>query len=619
MQQFIQVILPLKIDFEPFYKINRKVSIGDRLSVKFAGRQYIAVVSSTEAVPDIDASRILPAGYPENPLPPITEKELQLWRFIAGYYMCTAGEVYKAAYPEIKTSGEAARAKAAKQEKERDKREKEHLDGMMSRLLDRLQKKEEQIAGKHSEKVYCRLKEERDRILTDIEDLKSKMSECRCDDKTQDETATEPVAHTKNKDAKRTLEITATGKPVLITGISDRDEIIAECVKETLAGGKNCLVLVPEIKTSESLLRRLNRKCRGRLVIFNSSRTMGDRRNAASMLRDTKSSMVYVGTRSSLFLPYDRLGLVVVDSEESPSHKSESTPRINARDTAAVLAKLHGAGLILSSACPSLETEYNVKTGKFEAFSLPGNEGVTTVIDTVAERRKNGMTGHFALKLLIEINKQIRSGNKCLILHPWEGNILQEELSLHAKTISTSPLLRIAKLNDIKAEELKDYALIAVLEADRVVRPDSYRRDERARQVIHSLKSRFSGHLILQASGTGMNYLKTGSDSVELLLKERKSFNLPPYTREIEIVIKDHSENRMKYISSCLLQGLEPWKPLPGKSSGSENEGFCKSWCLYLPKGNSQELSRKTIKTVITELEKNKKYTGHITIDVDPV
>ena len=110
--QYIKVILPLKLAWEPCYRISEEVRTGARVSVTFAGRKYIGVVSETGVSPEVDPDRVLPVNAVERHMEPIGEKELALWRFMADYYLCTMGEVYKMAYPAVKTAGEEVRARA---------------------------------------------------------------------------------------------------------------------------------------------------------------------------------------------------------------------------------------------------------------------------------------------------------------------------------------------------------------------------------------------------------------------------------------------------------------------------------------------------------------------------
>ena len=110
--QYIKVILPLKLAWEPCYRISEEVRTGTRVSVRFAGRRYIGVVSETGVTPEVAPDRILAVDAVERHMEPVGEKELELWHFMADYYLCTIGEVYKMAYPAVKTAGEEVRARA---------------------------------------------------------------------------------------------------------------------------------------------------------------------------------------------------------------------------------------------------------------------------------------------------------------------------------------------------------------------------------------------------------------------------------------------------------------------------------------------------------------------------
>ncbi len=115
---FIQVILPLRLEWEPVYYVpdGSRVQLGERVMVNFAGKTYTAAVSNTDArkeASEMDAGRIKPISGIAELLQPITKEEIELWRKVAGYYLCTVGEVYKAAYPDWKISEEKVKARKA--------------------------------------------------------------------------------------------------------------------------------------------------------------------------------------------------------------------------------------------------------------------------------------------------------------------------------------------------------------------------------------------------------------------------------------------------------------------------------------------------------------------------
>ena len=113
---YISVILPLKLEWEPCYSVPEGVDIktGDRIKVGFAGRTYTGVVSGTGIEPQTDPAKIKDILSVEEGMERIGFEEIRLWREIAGYYMCSIGEVYKAAYPYGRTGLEEAKALAKK-------------------------------------------------------------------------------------------------------------------------------------------------------------------------------------------------------------------------------------------------------------------------------------------------------------------------------------------------------------------------------------------------------------------------------------------------------------------------------------------------------------------------
>ena len=104
---YIRVILPLRLDWEPYYYVPAEmarggIAVGMRVSVLFARKEYLGVISAACIEPDVEEGKINAVLSLERGLETITANELELWRFVSGYYLCTVGEVYKAAYPQLK-------------------------------------------------------------------------------------------------------------------------------------------------------------------------------------------------------------------------------------------------------------------------------------------------------------------------------------------------------------------------------------------------------------------------------------------------------------------------------------------------------------------------------------
>ena len=178
--------------------------------------------------------------------------------------------------------------------------------------------------------------------------------------------------------------------------------------------------MVPEIALSRQLEDRIRSHFPDELVVFHSGETLAKRAEAASFIK-AKPYLV-LGTRSSIFLPHKDLGLVIVDEENDPSYKQDNpAPRYNGREAAIILAGLHGAFTILGSATPSLESLYNCSVGRFGLIELntryfQAEDSDVEIIDTIAERKKNGMVGSFSRKLIDIIKNCLDKGGQVALL-----------------------------------------------------------------------------------------------------------------------------------------------------------------------------------------------------------
>ena len=337
-KECIQVIVPLNLEWEPYYSLPEgvSVSVGDRVRVVLAGREYLAVVSAVGvAVPE--NVRIHDIKAVDEAQPKIGEPELEFWRAVAEYYMCPVGDVYKAAYP---STVRPARVKKT----------------------------------------------------DEIEDIAP---------------GDEPIVLTSLQEAAaaKIRESFSSGKTALLSGVtgSGKTEIYLTLAREAISKGRSVLFLVPEIALSRQIEERVLQKIPG-VLTCHSGITPAKRRNVAARVRAGGTYMV-LGTRSALFLPHRNLGLIIVDEEHDTSYKQDSpAPRYNARETAIMLAKIHGANVLLGSATPSLESLYNARAGIFTEVLLPeryhgGQDSNVVIIDTSAERRKRGMVGDISLQL----------------------------------------------------------------------------------------------------------------------------------------------------------------------------------------------------------------------------
>lgn len=163
-------------------------------------------------------------------------------------------------------------------------------------------------------------------------------------------------------------------KPVLLHGVtgSGKTEIYTHLIAASLHDGNQVLYLVPEISLTTQLTDRLRKIFGDKLLVYHSKFSDNERVDIWKRLLKGSEPLVILGVRSSVFLPFAHLGLVVIDEEHESSFKQyDPAPRYNARDTAMVLAQMHGARVLLGSATPSIETFYKATHDKFNLVSLP--------------------------------------------------------------------------------------------------------------------------------------------------------------------------------------------------------------------------------------------------------
>ena len=401
--RYIHVLLPIKLEWEPIYSCAGDIGTGGRVLVGFGSKEYIGVVTSvgsSEEVARIGSGRIKPVLAIPDGLQKVTQEELSLWRQIASYYLCTPGEVYKAAYPSGKVEEEEARARAHE------------------RLRERLAKKEKQIAGAKREDTKARYIKERDDILAQLGDGMQPEEEALPSGKA----GSPELSPAQTRAYSKVKGIFKEGKPALLRGVTGagKTEIYLKLARETLDAGRNVLFMVPEIALSRQLEERIGRLFPGELCVCHSAESMARRTGTASFMRSRP--YLVLGTRSSVFLPHRNLGLVVVDEEHDSSYKQDNpAPRYNGRETAIMLARTHGADIILGSATPSLESLYNCEAGRFGKVDLDARffeapDAKVEIIDTIAERKKNGMVGSFSRKLIDRISGILRDDGQVAIL-----------------------------------------------------------------------------------------------------------------------------------------------------------------------------------------------------------
>ena len=517
---FAEVLLPLSIPGTYTYQIppEMTVAIGSRVLVPFGRKKiYTAIV---ESVHDVQ-----PQGYEVKQLlalldtaPIVRHPQLKFWQWMADYYLCSMGEVYKAALPSgLKVESETFISPNADFEEDLasrlSDRERVVLDftaqrgrvqiadiaqatgfktveGTVHRLLDRgaihvservidnyrpktetcvrltLQRGDDDALHKLFDQVKRARKQEQ--LLLAYLDLAhwltpgSETREVTKDELLQRADATAAVlsatmqrgifetykreinrfawqdAHTQpppalsDEQQRAYREVHQSFKDHAITllhGVtsSGKTSIYIHLILDALELGRQVLYLVPEIALTTQLTRRLRTVLGNRLLIYHSKFSDNERVDIWKRLLHSDEPCVVLGVRSSVFLPYAKLGLVIVDEEHDSSYKQQDpAPRYNGRNAAIMLAQMHGAKTLLGSATPAIEVYHRALNGQYGLVQLLTRYAdiqlpTVKVIDTKLARKKREMRGLFSQELITDCRHALKRGEQVILFQNRRG------------------------------------------------------------------------------------------------------------------------------------------------------------------------------------------------------
>ncbi len=215
---------------------------------------------------------------------------------------------------------------------------------------------------------------------------------------------------------------------VLLHGItgSGKTEIYIELIKNVLSGGSQVLYLLPEIALTTQIVQRLRKIFGDKMGIYHSKFSDNERVETWRGIISGRFSFV-VGVRSSIFLPFDNLGLIIIDEEHETSYKQhDPAPRYHARDTALMLARMHHSKTLLGSATPSVESYFqamNKKWGLVEITQRFGNAKLPQLIavDVRKEKRDRKLHGDFTSLLTQQIEKSLHERNQVILFQNRRG------------------------------------------------------------------------------------------------------------------------------------------------------------------------------------------------------
>jgi primosomal protein N' (replication factor Y) len=221
------------------------------------------------------------------------------------------------------------------------------------------------------------------------------------------------------------------GKVALLHGVtgSGKTEIYVQLIQEQLDLGKQSLFLLPEIALTTQLIQRLSAYFGEQVGVYHSKFNQNERVEIWNHVlnNDPNKYKIVLGARSSIFLPFSNLGLIIVDEEHESSFKQyDPSPRYNARDCAIVLSKLHKANILLGSATPSIESYYNAVTEKYHLVTLTDRFGANQLpeifcADLRKERRQKSMQSHFTSYLMENIRESLNLGEQVILFQNRRG------------------------------------------------------------------------------------------------------------------------------------------------------------------------------------------------------
>ena len=216
----------------------------------------------------------------------------------------------------------------------------------------------------------------------------------------------------------------------LLQGVtsSGKTEIYVQLIDYAIKQGKQVLYMLPEIALTTQLISRLQNYFGEKISVYHSKYSISERVEVWNNVLDHKAkAQIIIGARSSLFLPFSKLGLLIVDEEHEPSFKQYApSPRYNGRDSAVVLAKYHGAKLLMGSATPSLESFFNATNNRYGLVTLKKRFGNVLMpeielVDVKEKHRKKLMKGHFSDRLLEEINAALKNKEQVILFQNRRG------------------------------------------------------------------------------------------------------------------------------------------------------------------------------------------------------
>ena len=455
---YVDVILPLPLEGTFTYSLPDTLAPQVRMGVRVVvplgrSKTYTAMAVRTHGdKPEFDTRDIIQV-VDDSPVLP--ERQLRLWQWISTYYMCALGDVFKAALPAGLKAEDGYRPKTVRCVTLPANLRSEHSLHIAMTALTRALKQQQ---------TFCKYLELSHWDQIDGETPPEHIQEVACDELQNAANASDAILRQltsrrflevyhrevgriggggeyspeniqplseAQQDAMNKIGVQFMGKNVvLLHGVtsSGKTEIYIHLIQKAIDEGRQVLYLLPEIALTVQMTRRLQRVFGSRLGIYHSRYSDAERVEIWKKQLSDKPYDVILGARSAVFLPFSRLGLVIVDEEHETSFKQQDpAPRYHARSAAIMLARMYeGAKVLLGTATPSMESYNNALTGKYGYVSLTTRYKDVAlpdihVVDIKDLYRRKMMRGPFSPELLDAMRAALKQHKQVILFQNRRG------------------------------------------------------------------------------------------------------------------------------------------------------------------------------------------------------
>jgi primosomal protein N' (replication factor Y) len=443
---YIEVILPVPLADSYTYfvppEMETQIVSGVLVWVEFGkNKRYSGVVSYIRQILPESVTGIKPILAVETEQPVVIRPQIRFWEWISQYYLCKLGEVFSAALPSGLRS-ESSVSYTLK--KETFVRFAPQMDVQkVFQLVSHAAKQEELLLAfvQYSQATKGEIPKKEllaksqantatmngliekgiletfEKGISRLHTYGNEVQKLNVLNPLQQQAYKEITANLREKDVCLLYGVTSAGKT----------EIYTHLIQKALEQNRQVLFLLPEIALTAQITHRLQQFFGDKLGVYHSKINDNERVEIWNKQLGDSPYQIILGVRSSIFLPYRDLGLVIVDEEHEPGYKQQDpAPRYHARNAAIVLAKMHGAKVVLGSATPSIESFFNAQTGKYGFVQLNKRFEDTQLpeiipVDVKELRRKKQMKTLFSPLLIEKIQTALDKDEQVLLFQNRRG------------------------------------------------------------------------------------------------------------------------------------------------------------------------------------------------------